>query len=96
MLFMREFYDERDKVKTKNIWVWFVHAVSYTYVIFFYFFTDAVDREKSLASKMWVPLDMLLTGCIFMYFMFYYMLDVYANEEEQEDDLTKNLLGNDQ
>ena len=64
-------------------------------MVFYYFFTDAVAREKSLASKMWVPLDMLLSGCIFMYFMFYYLLDKYESEDEEEDDLTKNLLAND-
>ena len=84
MIFMREFYDSQDRVRTKHSWVWAVHAVSYTYVGYVYFFTDAVSCETSLASKMWVPLDMQLTVCIFIYFMFYYLLDKYGAEIDKE------------
>ena len=41
MVFLKDFYDEYDRVNTKNNWVWYLHAVSYTYIIFVYFFTDA-------------------------------------------------------
>ena len=41
MVFLKDFYDEYDRVNTKNNWVWYLHAVSYPYIIFVYFFTDA-------------------------------------------------------
>jgi hypothetical protein len=71
MIFMKNFYNEYHKVNTKNEWVWYVHIVSYSYIIYIYFFTDSADRDKSKASKMWIPLDIGLTICIFLYQLFY-------------------------
>lgn len=36
MIFLREFYDEKGKVSTKNKWVWVIHALNYPYIIYVY------------------------------------------------------------
>jgi hypothetical protein len=41
MIFLRDFYDENRKVNTKHRWVWYFHIVSYTYIIYVYYLTDA-------------------------------------------------------
>ena len=97
MIFMRELYDDKDRVKANHTWIWSVHAVSYTYVAYVYYFTDARSRERSLASKMWVPLDIQLTACIFAYFMFYYLLDKYGSENDEDESFkeTSKAVDND-
>lgn len=84
MIFLREFYvvyhdaetnSYHQKLNVKSIWVWYFHFVSYSYIIFVYFFTDAAESDRSHASRMWVPLDILLTASIFAYFMFYYVVE---------------------
>ena len=71
MIFLKEFYDENRKVNTSNKWVWYVHIVSYSYIIYIYFGTDARFRDASESSKIWVPLDILLTFNIAMYQLYY-------------------------
>ena len=67
MIFLRDFYDKDRRVNTGHKWVWGVHAICYTYVAWIYFFTNAVAEEKSEYSKMWIPLDMILTINIAFY-----------------------------
>jgi len=67
MIFLRDFYDEQGKVNTKNMWVWYVHLVSYLYIVYVYYLTDAKDKDKSDSAKMWIPLDILLTINITIY-----------------------------
>ena len=86
MIFLKDFYNEHDHVNTKNNWVWYLHAVSYTYIIFVYFFTDAAKIDRSEASKMWVPLDILLTGCIFLYYMFYSLIENEDHHSSSDDE----------
>ena len=71
MIFLRDFYDENRKVNTKNQWVWYVHIVSYAYIIYIYCFTGIAIQEASEASRIWVPLDILLTLNIALYQLFY-------------------------
>ena len=71
MIFLRDFYDENRRVNTKNKWVWGVHLVAYGYVAFMYYGTDITKRESSQSTKMWIPLDILLTIGISMYQVFY-------------------------
>ena len=75
MIFSREFYDENHHVKKKHNWIWYVHIVSYSYIIFRYFFTDDANIDESVSSKMWIPLDILLFICIFLYYYIYKKID---------------------
>ena len=74
MIFLKNFFDEYRRVKYSMhvYWVWFVHAICYSYIIYVYVFTDAREKEISLAARMWVPLDILLTFNIAAY-QFYYV-----------------------
>jgi hypothetical protein len=36
MVFLREFYDSKGKVNTKNGWVWVIHALNYPYILYKY------------------------------------------------------------
>ena len=71
MIFLRDFYDENRKVNTKNQWVWYVHIISYAYIIYMYCFTGIALEGASESSKIWVPLDILLTINIALYQLFY-------------------------
>ena len=86
MIFMRDFFDENHKVNTKNTWVWYLHLLSYLYIIYVYFFTNAINADVSQASQMWIPLDILLTMFIFIYQVVYKFIleeDPEAQEQEQ-------------
>lgn len=67
MIFLRNFYDENRRVNTKHRWVWYFHIVSYSYIIYVYYFTDARFKDASESSKIWIPLDIILTFNISMY-----------------------------
>lgn len=71
MIFLRNFYDENRRVNNKNRWVWYLHVVSYAYIIWVYLFTDAQANESSDFSKIWIPLDIILTFNIALYQLFY-------------------------
>ena len=47
MIFLKNFFDDNNRVNTKNKWVWVTHFVSYSYVLYIYVFTDAREREIS-------------------------------------------------
>ena len=67
LLFLSEFFNEERTINFKHKWVWVIHAISYAYITYIYYFTDAVYMEPSDARKMWVPLDIILTICITCY-----------------------------
>jgi hypothetical protein len=71
MIFLRDFYDKERKVNTNHSWVWLVHAISYSYVTYVYYFTDLKEKESSETTKMWIPLDIILTINITLYQIFY-------------------------
>ena len=47
MIFLKSFFDENNRVNTRNKWVWVTHLISYSYVAYIYAFTDARFRERS-------------------------------------------------
>ena len=71
MIFLRDFYDENRNVNTNNQWVWYVHILSYSYIIYMYCFTDVATQDGSEASRIWVPLDILLTFNIALYQLYH-------------------------
>ena len=85
MVFLKKFYRNDGHVDFSNKWVYVVHAVMYTYVGYKYYLTDLVDREKSEFTKMWIPLDIILTINIFFYKIAYYLFD---NDKQTSDDFT--------
>jgi len=83
MIFLRQFYDEKRRVNTKNNWLWGVHFVFYVYVIWAYYFSGKLRDEPSDNIKIWIPLDILLTFNITLY-------QVYYNwEQTNEDEMLK-------
>ena len=86
MIFLRHFYDEKRKVNTGHKWVWGVHFVSYSVIIYYYFFTDSVQRDSSESSNIWIPLDILLTINVAIYQVFFNFLQRFENLMEAESD----------
>ena len=83
MIFLKDFYTPERKINTANKWVWIVHLFSYMYVIHVYFFTDARMVETSDSTKMWIPLDILLTFNISLY-QVYYNMEELARQKAME------------
>jgi hypothetical protein len=71
MIFLRNFYDENRKVNTKHRWVWYFHIISYSYIIYVYYLTNARLVDASQSAKIWIPLDIILTFNIALYQIFY-------------------------
>ena len=67
MIFLKNFLTSERKINTNNSWVWVVHALNYPYIFYVFYFTDARQNCNSLAKKIWIPLDMLLTLGVTMY-----------------------------
>ena len=65
MIFLKNFYTPERKVNTSHSWVWVVHALNYPYIFYVYYFTEY--DSNSLAKKIWIPLDMLLTIGVIVY-----------------------------
>lgn len=96
MVFLRDFYDENRKVNTKNQWVWYVHIVSYAYIIYMYCFTGIAMDGDSEASKIWVPLDIILTFNISMYQLFYLYEEKMENSDIVDPKPNMNILHEDE
>ena len=47
IVFLRHLYDEDRRVNRNHRLVWVINAISYTYVIYKYFFTDLINNESS-------------------------------------------------
>ena len=96
MIFLREFYDEKGKVSTKNKWVWVVHALNYPYIIYVYVMCElSGDVDHSQARRMWVPLDIILTFLIVCYQIFYRLLEVMEKSPEKGEEENDNELAQD-
>jgi len=79
MIFLRDFYDKDRKVNHSHRWVWYVHLISYSYIAFVYYFTDLKEKESSQTTKMWIPLDIILTINITLYQIFYNYIQKVEN-----------------
>jgi hypothetical protein len=67
IVFLRDFFDAEGRICQKHSWIWVIHFFSYSYIIYALACTDIVKRDQSLASKMWIPLDIFLTINIYLY-----------------------------
>ena len=79
-IFIKNFYDENRHVNTKNKWVWGIHALNYPYIMYVFYFTEAAAIDETLSSKIWIPLDCLLTINIALYQVYYH----YSERKEAE------------
>ena len=70
-------------MNTSNKWVWVIHALNYPYIFYVFYFTDARQNDVSLAKKIWIPLDMILTFGVTMYQLFYRYLEKWEPEEDE-------------
>ena len=88
MFFLREFYDAKGKVSTKNSWVWVVHAINYPYIIYVYLQSEIYGKyiDGSEARRMWIPLDIILTILIVFYQIFYRYMEILEGEAHDEHD----------
>lgn len=82
MIFLKDFYDKNRKINTSNRWVWYVHLLSYGWIIYVYCFTDARIIEASESSKIWVPLDIILTFNIALYQLYYNYEQKWSEDED--------------
>jgi len=82
-LFLKNFFLHDGKLNLDHQWVWAVLAASYGYIIYSYFLTDIVSKDHSQSSKMWIPLDILLTAGIALYQLIHYCREKKAQREEQ-------------
>ena len=81
MMFLREFYDKERRLNSKNRWVWIVTFFIFNYVAYMYFFQpDAFMNESSQSTKMWIPMDLILTVTIVCYQMFYNIIQGFEDE----------------
>jgi len=67
MLFLKNFYDAERKVNKSGKWVWMIHALSYSYIIYVFYFSGLKANETSILKRVWIPLDIILTISIAMY-----------------------------
>lgn len=82
MVFLRRFYDEHGHVNTSNQWVWYVHFIFYPYVIYSFYIdciTPVEHREKLQSRRVWIPMDLILTLCIGIYFI----INLFAAENRK-------------
>lgn len=65
--------------------------MSYAYIIYVYYFTDAADLSSSDYMKSWIPLDIMLMFFVSIYYFFskYMQSKIeeceFAEEESEED-----------
>ena len=83
MIFLKNFYDEKRRINTKNRWVWVIHFFSYAYIVYVYYFTSAAYIDASESSKIWVPLDIILTFNIALYQLYYNSEQKWSDQEEE-------------
>lgn len=84
MIFLRNFYDENRRVNTKHRWVWIFHLFSYMYIIYAYYLTGDRLIDASESSKIWIPLDIILTFNIALYQIFYNHMQYLEDQENAE------------
>ena len=71
IVFLRHFYDRTGLINKSHSWVWIVHSITYPYAIYTYFFTDMYESETSQTTKIWIPLDVIVTISIVLYYFIY-------------------------
>ena len=93
-LFLKNFFGPDGKLNLDHLWVWAVLAASYSYVLYQLKFTDIVSKDLSQSSKMWIPLDILLTLGIALYQAGHYYVEKKAqrDRDEQDSGITEQLL----
>lgn len=92
LVFLRRFFDENGRVNVSNQWVWYVHFIIYPYVIYS-FYVDCIKppeyQEKLESRRVWIPMDLILTICIGIYFI----INLYAHENllelQQEEEVVE-------
>jgi len=84
-MFLRNFFGKDGKVDTDHGWVWMMHFVSYVYIIYIYFFTDLKKKESSEFTKMWIPLDIILTFNIALYYSFFVYMQYWEDLEHHHE-----------
>lgn len=93
MIFLRQFYDEKRRVNTKNNCVWGIHFIFYCYVIYAYYFSGKLAAETSDNIKIWIPLDVLLTFNITLYQIYYNWEQSVEDEKKKIEEEEKRLEG---
>jgi hypothetical protein len=68
LIFKRHFFDDKRKIYKGSKWLWWVSLVSYTYIFYIYFLTDAKDQSQSDYSKCWIPLDFILMVLVAIFY----------------------------
>lgn len=54
--------------------------MSYSYIFYVYFFTDAADNSQSDYSKCWIPLDCILMALVAMYYFSSKAIEKFTDE----------------
>lgn len=68
LVFKRHFLGPDRKISKGGMWIWWFNLVSYSYIFYVYFFTDAKENSQSDYSKCWIPLDCILMALVAMYY----------------------------
>ena len=83
-----------------HILVWVALIFSYFYVAYVYFYTDAVQRDQSEASQMWIPVDMLFTTLLYIYHVSLLAFEKFKSKKEETNfgsyELANNTSAGDQ
>ena len=67
-IFKRQFLGEDRKINKDANWIWIFNLVSYSYIFYLYFMTDAAANSTSDYSKCWIPLDFILMALVAIYY----------------------------
>jgi len=62
--------NDKRKINSSATWLWYISAVSYCWIIYVYYFTDAAQTSKSDYMKSWIPLDIMLMFFVSVYYFF--------------------------
>jgi len=68
LIFKRHFLGTDRKINKGHKWIWWFNLVSYSYIFYVYFFTNAKEESDSDYSKCWIPLDCILMALVAMYY----------------------------
>jgi len=68
LIFKRHFLGPDRKINKGHKWIWVFNLISYSYIFYVYFLTDAKETSDSDYSKCWIPLDCILMTLVAMYY----------------------------
>lgn len=85
MVFKRHFFDDKRKIFKGHKWIWCFNLVSYGYIFYVYFFTDAKELSHSDYSKCWIPLDFILMSLVAC---FYFGSKAVEKIQDEQGDLS--------